>query len=150
MSSSLTVLVTGATGNQGGAVARKLLERGHRVRAFTRSGRSPAAHDLERLGAEIATGNLEDRAALAAAAEGADAVFAMATPFEAGPDAEVRQGANIFAAAEQVGVRHLVYSSVASAREETGIPHFESKAKLERRLAGSGGSVDGRGADWIH
>lgn len=134
MSSALTVLVTGATGNQGGAVARKLLERGHRVRAFTRSGDSPAAVELVRLGAELAIGSFDDRESVERAARDTDSVYAMATPFEAGMEAEVRQGVKLFEAARAAGVEHLVYSSVASADEQTGIPHFETKAELERRL----------------
>lgn len=134
----LTVLVTGATGNQGGAVARKLLERGHGVRTLSRSAESPAARELKRLGAEPVSGSFDDRESLERAARGVDAVFAMTTPFEAGMEAEVRQGTNLFEAAKAGGVRHLVYSSVASAGEDTGIPHFETKAELERRLPGLG------------
>lgn len=131
-----TVLVAGATGNQGGAVARRLLERGHQVRALSRSGDSPAARELERLGAKVWTGSFDDDESLERAARGTDAVFAMSTSDEAGTEAELRQSANVFAAAKAAGVRHLVFSSVASADRETGIPHFESKAELERRLAG--------------
>ncbi len=56
MSNSLSVLVTGATGKQGGALARLLLKKGHRVRALTRKPDSQAAQQLKRLGAELATG----------------------------------------------------------------------------------------------
>lgn len=132
----LRVLVAGATGNQGGAVARTLLERGHSVRALSRSVESSPARELERLGAEPVSGSFDDRDSLERAASGVDAVFAMATPFEAGMEAEVRQGTNLFEAAKAAGVHHLVYSSVASAGEDTGIPHFETKAELERRLPG--------------
>jgi uncharacterized protein YbjT (DUF2867 family) len=134
VSSSLTILVTGATGNQGGAVARKLLERGHGVRAFSRFAGSLPTKELAAIGAEIAVGSFDDRASIERAAEGVDAVFAMGTPYEGGMKAEVRQGTNTFEAAKAAGVGHLVYSSVASADEETGIPHFETKAELERRL----------------
>lgn len=138
MTTPLTVLVTGATGSQGGAVARELLERGHQVRAFSRSADSPAAQELIGLGADVATGSFDDSDSVERAARGADAVFAMATPFEGGMDAEVRQATNVFEAAKAADVDHLVYSSVASADENTGIPHFETKAELERQLAGLG------------
>ena len=134
----LVTLVTGATGNQGGAVARRLLERGHRVRAFSRSADSSASRELERLGAKVWTGSFEDRDSLRRAARGVDAVFAMSTPFEAGFEAEVRQGSNVLEAAKAAGVGHLVYSSLASADRDTGIPRFETKAELERRLGGLG------------
>jgi uncharacterized protein YbjT (DUF2867 family) len=132
----LITLVTGATGRQGGAVARRLLERGHRVRAFARSAESSAARELERLGAKVWSGSFDDPDSLWRAARGVDAVFAMSTPLEAGFEAEVRQGLNVLEAARAAGVGHLVYSSVAGADRATGIPHFETKAELERRLAG--------------
>ncbi len=67
-----------------------------------------------------------------------DAIFAMATPFEAGVEAEVRQGENMLAAAKAEGVQHLVYSSVASADKSTGIPHFDSKFEIEQKIQDSG------------
>lgn len=134
MSKPLTVLVTGATGKQGGGVARRLLERGHQVRAFTRKADSPAATALAGLGAQLATGSLEDRAALDRAAAGVDAVFAMSTPFEAGMDAETRQGVTVADAAKAAGA-YLVYTSVGSADKKTGIPHFDSKYEVERHIA---------------
>ncbi len=134
MSNSLTVLVTGATGKQGGAVARLLLKKGHRVRALTRKPDSPPAQELKRLGAELATGNLEDRASIERAAKSADAIFAMSTPFEAGMEVETRQGVTVADAAKAAGVKHLVYTSVGSADRNTGIPHFDSKYKVEQHI----------------
>lgn len=136
MSPTLTVLVTGATGQQGGAVARELLRRGHRVRALTRRPNSAAAHALTGLGAEIHTGDFDDAASMAAAAKGTDAAFIMGTPFDVGgPEAERRQSIAAIDAIGSAGVPHLLYSSVASALDGTGIPHFESKAEVERHLA---------------
>jgi uncharacterized protein YbjT (DUF2867 family) len=132
----LVALVIGATGRQGGAVARRLLERGHRVRVFARSADSSAGRELERLGAKVWIGSFDDPDSLWRAARGVDAVFAMSTPLEAGFEAEVRQGSNVLEAAKAAGVGHLVYSSVAGADRGTGIPHFETKAELERQLAG--------------
>lgn len=140
MTDQLTVLVTGATGAQGGAVARRLLERGHRVVATCRSPDSAPADALKRAGAHVVAADFDDPAALQSAAAGADAVFVMATPFEAGPEAEIRQGTNIFEAARAAGVGHVVYSSVANADRQTGVPHFQTKAELELRLARLGGS----------
>lgn len=82
-------------------------------------------------------GDLEDRAACEGAARDVDAVFAVATPFEPGVEAEVRQGQNMLAAAKTAGVRHLVYSSVASADQSTGIPHFDSKFEIEQQIKAS-------------
>lgn len=138
MSKSLSVLVTGATGKQGGALARLLLKRGHRVRALTRKTESPAARELERLGAELATGSFDDRAALERAAQKVDAVFAMATPFEGGTEVETRQGITVADTVKAAGVKHLLYASVASADRNTGIPHFDSKYKIEQHVKALG------------
>ncbi len=138
MPNTLTVLVTGATGKQGGALARLLLKKGHRVRALTRKPDSPAAQELKRLGAELVTGNLEDCAAIERAAQSADAVFAMSTPFEAGTEVETRQGITVAEAAKAARTRHLVFTSVASADRRTGIPHFESKYKVEQHIQSLG------------
>jgi len=129
-----SVLVTGATGQQGGALARHLLSQGYRVVAFTRRADSPGARALAALGAELAVGDFDDAASLEAAARRADTLFAMATPFEEGPEAEIRQGMNMVDAARRAGVRHFVYSSVAGADRLTGIPHFDSKHEVERYL----------------
>ena len=134
MSDSLSVLVTGATGQQGGALARVLLDKGHRVRAFVRRPDSPEAKELERLGAELTEGNFEEPSTIEGAARGVDAVFVVATPFEAGTEAEVRHGIAAADAAKAAGVGHLVYSSVANADRDTGIPHFDSKREVEEHI----------------
>ena len=138
MSDSLSVLVSGATGQQGGALARVLLRKGHSVRAFVRRPDSPEGKELERIGAELAQGDFEEPSTIEAAAGGVDAVFVVATPFEAGMEAETRHGIAAADAAKAAGVSHLVYSSVASADKDTGIPHFESKRRVEEHIEGLG------------
>ncbi len=138
MSSRHTVLVTGATGKQGGAVADALLARGHKVRAFTRNPQGAAARALAGRGAEIAGGSFDDPASVIAAARGADAAFLMGNFYEAGYEGEVRQGKAGAEAIKAAGVGHLIYSSVGSADRKTGIPHFESKFEIERHIAGLG------------
>ena len=128
------VLVTGATGQQGGALATLLLKQGHRVRALTRKVDSPRARTLSEQGAELFAADADDRASMEKAAAGIDAVFAMATPFEGGVEAETRQGVNIVTAAAEAGVAQVIYSSVAGADQNTGIPHFESKFLIEQHL----------------
>ena len=138
MSRKLNVLVTGATGKQGGHLVRELLVRGHAVRALTRKPESPAAASLAARGVTIVTGDFEDEGTLERAAHGVDTVFAMSTPFESGETTETREGINIVRAAATVGVTHLVYSSVASADRATGIPHFDSKFEVEKEIRRSG------------
>ena len=137
-STSRTVLVTGATGQQGGAVARALLQHGHAVRGLTRNTDSDAARALAGLGAELVQGDFTDRDSLLAAARGVDTIFLMTTPFEAGVDAEAQQGLLMADVAREAGVGHVVFSSVASADKQTGIPHFDSKYQVEEAIAASG------------
>jgi len=137
-SSPRFVLVTGATGQQGGAVARALLTLGHRVRGLTRNTDSQASQALADLGAEMVTGDFTHRDSLAAAASGVDTIFLMTTPFESGVDAETEQGLLMTDVAKEAGVGHLVFSSVASADQKTGIPHFDSKFAVEEAIVASG------------
>jgi uncharacterized protein YbjT (DUF2867 family) len=134
MSQKLAVVVTGATGKQGGAVVKSLLERGHEVRAVTRSTDSAKARQLANAGVTLVRASLEDTAALTKALEGATSLFAMTTPFEGGTHAETRQGMSAADAAKAAGV-HLVFNSVGSANRETGVPHFDSKYKVEEHIA---------------
>ncbi len=138
MSENETVLVIGATGKQGGAAAKALANKGFRVKAVTRNSNSPAAQELKNIGTDIVTGDLTNKASLVSAMKGIDVIYAMTTPFQNGHEAEVTQGTNIVDAAKSVGVSHVVFSSVASADKKTGIPHFESKYKIEQYLAASG------------
>jgi uncharacterized protein YbjT (DUF2867 family) len=133
MAGPLDVLVTGATGTQGGAVARQLVKKGHRVRAFTRNVASPAAQALAALGVELAQGDLEDRASIDRALAGMEAMFSVATPYERGPEAETRQSILAADAAAAAGA-YLVYSSVANADRQTGVPHFDSKFAVEEHI----------------
>jgi uncharacterized protein YbjT (DUF2867 family) len=138
MSGKLNVLVTGATGKQGGHLVRDLLARGHSVRALARNPQSPAAVALAERGATIVTGDFQDQGSLERAARGVDTVFAMSTPFGTDEKTETREGINVVRAATAVGVTHLVYSSVAGADRATGIPHFDSKFEVEKEVRRSG------------
>lgn len=128
------VLVIGATGNQGGAVTRAALGDGHSVVAFTRNSEGKREQALAARGVELATGSLDDPGSIQEAAESVDAVFAMTTPF-GGLDTEVRHGKNIADAVRRAKVPHLVFSSVASADQDTGIGHFDSKWEIEQHIA---------------
>jgi uncharacterized protein YbjT (DUF2867 family) len=131
----LTVFVTGATGQQGGSLARLLLERGHAVRALTRNPDSAAARKLAAMGAEIVQGDLEGEGDLAASMRGVDALFLVTTPFDRGTgEVEVAQARTAGRAAKEAGVPHVVYSSAIGAEGKSGIEHFEAKGVAEREL----------------
>ena len=138
MAESKSILVTGATGHQGGAVARELLARGHRVRAMTRKPQSEPAKALADLGAEVVAGDFDDEASVAKALSGAWGVFAVQNTWEAGVENEEVQGKRFAKAARKAGVEHFVYTSVGSAHRKTGIPHFENKWRIEETVRGLG------------
>ena len=138
MSGKLNVLVTGASGKQGGYLVRELLSRGHSVRALTRKPESPAAAALADRGVTIVPGDFDDQGSLERAARGVDTVFAMSTPLESSAKTETREGMNIVRAASSASVTHLVYSSIAGADRATGIPHFDSKFEVEKEIRRSG------------
>ena len=129
------ILVCGATGKQGGAVARSLLERGFRVRALTRDPQKPEAQALTEQGAEVVQGDMEDRSAVdQVLVEGVYGVFSVQNFWETGYDREVQQGKTVADAAKAADVEHFVSSSVGSAHRQTGIPHFESKWEIEEHV----------------
>jgi uncharacterized protein YbjT (DUF2867 family) len=126
------ILVTGASGQQGGTVARHLLKQGQKVRVLARIPEK--AEGLKKLGAEMVQGDLLNRASIDTALKGIKRMFLVTTPFEAGVETETQQGINAVEAAAAAGVEHLVFSSVGSAQRHTGIPHFESKWKVEQHI----------------
>lgn len=132
------ILVSGATGQQGGAVSRSLLERGFAVRALTRNPDKSEARELSDLGAEVVSGDLEDSASIESLLDGVYGVFSVQQFGEVGIEGEIRQGVQLADAAKAAGVEHLVYSSVGSAHRETGIPHFDSKFEVEEHVRASG------------
>jgi uncharacterized protein YbjT (DUF2867 family) len=134
------VLVIGATGQQGGAVARALLTQGRSVHAVVRDPGTPAAQELSRAGADLVTGDLDDSDSLRAAMAGVHGVFLLLTMMAgpvvtaAGVEAERRRGVTVAHIAASAGVRHLVYSSIANADRHTGIAHVESKGHIEAHI----------------
>ncbi|MER7466254.1 NmrA/HSCARG family protein [Streptomyces sp. NPDC097981] len=133
------ILVTGATGLQGGAVARELVRRGRSVSALVRNPESEAARALAELGVNLVRGDLDDEASLRPALEGFHGLFSVQnfmTP--AGLGGEVRQGRALARAAKAAGIGHVVYSSVGGAERHSGIPHFDSKRGIERYLESKG------------
>jgi uncharacterized protein YbjT (DUF2867 family) len=128
--------VTGATGRQGGAVARRLLARGFKVTAVTRNAEQPAAVELRRLGADVVVADLDRPSSLDAALAGAYGAFSVQATGDTAM--EMRQGRGLADHAKAAGIRHFVYSSVGSASRHTGIPHFESKWAIEQHVRAIG------------
>jgi uncharacterized protein YbjT (DUF2867 family) len=136
--SKLHILITGATGQQGGSVLRSLEGKGHELYALTRNVESDRARSLASRGIHLLAGDMDNPATLETVFSKVRSVFLVGTPFEAGTHRETQMGINAVDAAKKAGIDHLVYSSVASANKATGIPHFESKHVVEEQLRKSG------------
>lgn len=132
-----TILVTGATGKQGGAVMRRLQEKNFTVRAMTRDPNKREARALVGHGAEVVRGDFNDPDSLTRAMDGVDGVYSVQN-WTDGPEVEVRQGIALADAAKRSRISHFVYSSVYAADKSTGIPHFESKGRIEAHVRGTG------------
>lgn len=116
---NLPVLVTGATGKQGGAVVRALLQAGRSVRALTRDPHSAAALSLTAQGVEVFKGDFNDPSSLDAALAGVDGVFSMQMGSHPGdPETEILTGKALVEAAHRAGVRVIVHTSVARAGDQ--------------------------------
>ncbi len=130
------ILVTGATGQQGGAAVPGLLAKGYRLRVMTRSPEK--MRGIRRPDVEVVRGDFRDRESLGRALDGVSGAFVMGTPYEKGAEAEVTEGKAMIDACKTKGISHVVYSSVCCANRETGIPHFDSKYRVEEYLKKSG------------
>ncbi len=137
------ILVTGATGQQGGGTARALAKDGWAVRAFVRDPEKPAAQALAAAGAELVRGDFRDRASMARAVEGAYGVFSV-QPSSGQPEYgvsdgdEERFGVELADVAAAAGVSHFVYTSMAGLVRGSGVGHFESKWRIEEHVRSSG------------
>jgi uncharacterized protein YbjT (DUF2867 family) len=127
------ILVTGATGNQGGAIARQLLADGYQVRAMTRNVEGDKAKSLAALGAQLVQGDYDNQQSLERALDGAWGAYAVQSNLE-GVAREEEQGKRFAEIAREADIQHLVYSSVGSAHRGTGIPHFEDKWRIEGKI----------------
>src|SRR5712691_10535017 len=136
MTSDRTILIAGVTGNQGGAVAQALQGTGFHLRGLTRTPDGERAAALARRGVDVVKGDLDDEATLRRALAGAWGVFGVQTASEAGVEGEEAQGKRLATLAREVGVEHFVYTSVGSAHQRTGIPHFDNKWRIEETVRG--------------
>ncbi|KAI3572808.1 NmrA-like family-domain-containing protein [Fusarium oxysporum f. sp. albedinis] len=143
------IAVIGATGAQGGSVANQFLKdpvlsREWVVRTITRDPSKPSAVELKNKGAEVVAADLDDKASLIKAFQGATAVFAVTNFWEKMDMAgEIQQGKNIVDAAKEAGISHLVWSSLRNVNKLTGgklphVYHFDSKSIVEDYARNSG------------
>ncbi|MEJ1180932.1 MULTISPECIES: NmrA/HSCARG family protein [unclassified Pseudarthrobacter] len=128
------VAVIGATGRQGSAVVRHLLNDGWQVRALTRTPSSDAAQVLLELGAEVQQADTEDPGSLRPAFREAYGLFNVQNPQTIGAEAEVRQGRNVAEAAAEAGVRHVVYGAAGVSDQPTGVGSWDSKLVIAQRF----------------
>ncbi len=142
MQSKKIILVTGATGAQGGSVARALLQHNNfSVRIFTRNAQSPQAIALEAAGAEIFQGDLEDTASLAKAVEGCYGVYGV-TNFWEHFEKEAVHGRNLINAVMHAGVEHFIFHTLPDYQKISNgmyrVPHCDIKASLQHYAASVG------------
>ncbi|WP_344591738.1 NmrA/HSCARG family protein [Actinomadura vinacea] len=150
---SAPVLVTGATGRQGGATARALIAAGVPVRALVRDPSTDRAKAVGALGAELVAGDLHDRDSVTRAADGARAVFSVQMPAMTAEgfdhEGETTQGVNLIEGAKAAGVPQFVHTSVSGAGRHTEVPgwadhwaaivpNLDAKAAIQDRLRESG------------
>jgi uncharacterized protein YbjT (DUF2867 family) len=135
---SRTILITGATGQQGGATLHNLLGTGFNLRALTRKPDSEKARALASAGVEVVQGDLNDVDSLARALADVWGVYAVQNTWEAGVTLEEEQGKRLAELSRAGGVEHFVYASVGSAHRDTGIPHFDNKSRVEDTIRALG------------
>jgi uncharacterized protein YbjT (DUF2867 family) len=135
MSRDRIVAVTGATGRQGGAVARHLLAQGWRVRALTRRPQSPAARQLAALGAEVVKADMTNTGELEGAFRDAYGVYSVQNFMPGGLELEVRHGRNVGDAASASGVQHFVYGSAGTGKADTAVGSWNSKLEVQAYLS---------------
>jgi len=136
-----TIFVTGATGQQGGAVIKALLKRGekYKILALTRNSESERAKKLKEKGVTLIQGDLDDKKLLEETLKGnIYGVFCVTTFAGVGVQAEITQGKNLADAAKVAGIKHFIFSSVGQANTNTGVPHFESKYEVEKHIKSLG------------
>lgn len=134
MKNQNTILVVGATGRQGGAVSHHLLNKGWKVKALTRNANGEKAKNLVKAGADVVQGDLDEPGQIRHFFDGVYGVFSVQNPWITGLEKEVEHGIRVADLAKEARVKHFVYSSAGTGEAGTGVPHFESKVKIERHI----------------
>ena len=137
MTNNKTIFVTGGTGKQGGAVAINLLQAGFTVKVLTRNIDSAKALVLKKLNIELVKGDLNNADTYREHLKNMYGIFSVQT-FENGVEKEINQGVTLATIAKELGVKHFLYSSVAGANLNTGVPLMDSKMKIENHIKQTG------------
>jgi len=137
METSKKILITGITGQQGGALAHSLLNQKVAIFGLTRNKNSDKSKAFASKGITVLEGDLDNPSTYQSHLDNMDAVFCVQA-FEQGKDSEIKQGKQFIDCIKSKGIKHLVYSSVMGADLKTGVPHFESKYVLEKYIKASG------------
>ncbi|KAK4149578.1 hypothetical protein C8A00DRAFT_18750 [Chaetomidium leptoderma] len=138
------VFVCGATGTQGGAVARQLRAIGWEVRTTTRDANSPAAQALASIGVKVHAGPWSDTAAIESAMTGCDLFFLNLVPDMTNPNGEIQDAKNMLRIAKAAGVRHIVYNSGIHFPEQESSAYafiqllYQAKAEIEKEVQAAG------------
>ncbi|KAL1615331.1 hypothetical protein SLS54_009112 [Diplodia seriata] len=146
---SKLITVFGATGNQGGSVIKALLadatlSKEFKIRGITRDASKPAAQALVSKGVEMTTADLSSKPSLQDALAGSHTVFLVTNYWETADAAvELTQGKNVAEVSKDLGVQHLIFSSLLNVSEASGgrlthVPHFDGKAEIQRYIKASG------------
>ncbi len=143
------IAVVGATGSQGGGLTRAILESGgseYQLRALTRNPESDKAQSLASAGADVVQADLDDVASVARAFEGAYGAFCLTNFWEHfSPEKELAQAENMARAADQAGLRHVIWSTLEDTRkwvpleddrmptlmDRFKVPHFDAKGEAD-------------------
>jgi uncharacterized protein YbjT (DUF2867 family) len=149
MSEKRIIAITGATGAQGGGLARAILNDENstfKVRAITRDVNSDKAKELKRLGAEVVAGNIDEEESITKAFEGAFAAYCVTFYWaHMSPDREISNAHNLAKAAKHAGIKHAIWSTFADTRKlvplsdtrmptlngKYKVPHFDCKAEAD-------------------
>ena len=137
MTDSKTIFVTGGTGNQGGAVVRNLADQGFKIIALTRNPTSAKGQNLKNLNIQVVKGDLNNADTYREYLKDVYGIFSVQT-FENGVEKEINQGITLATLAKEFEVKHFLYSSVFGAHLNSGVPHIESKLKIENHIKQNG------------
>lgn len=133
MTNNKTIFVTGATGNQGGAVARNLADHGFKIIALTRNPNSAKGQNLKKQNIQVVKGDLNNANTYRKYLKDVYGIFSVQT-FENGVEKEINQGITLATLAKEFDVKHFLYSSLFGANLNTRVPHFESKLRIENHI----------------